>query len=223
MTPNAMAPPRQINLYNASLLPKREQFSARQIATGAIVAAAAIAAVSWWAAKEASTLRREVAEHEKTRAARTALALAPPMVDGRPVPSPQELAAQEKALVDKGALLVARQAALEGMKRGTASAEAGPSALMRMVAGTIPPSAWLGEIRVAGSRIDIVGKALDPADVDAWLARLRATGFLAESPMPGVRLERIEAPAPAGRARGAYQFTLSAALASPFAEEGARP
>ena len=222
MTANA-APPRQINLYNPALLPKREQFSARQIAAGAALAAVAIAAVSFWAAKEASTLRREVQEHERTRAAQNALALAPVMLDGRPVPSPEALAALEKALEAKAALLKSRQAALEGMRRGTAGADAGPSALMRVVASTIPATAWLGEIRVAGSRIDIVGKALDPADVDGWLARLRASGFLAETPLPSVRVERIEAPTHGGSARGAYQFTLSAALASPFAEEGARP
>lgn len=219
----ASATPRQVNLYNPALLPKRENFSARQIAAGVVVAALAIGAVSWWAASESRALRREVQEQERTRAARTAGALAAPTLDGRPVPTPEQVTALEQGLQAKAALLQARKASLDSLKRGMAGAEAGPSALMRLMATSIPPSTWLSEMRVSGSRLDIVGKALDPADVDGWLARLRASGFLAASPSPTLRLERIEAPTPAGRARAAYQFTLSAALSSPFADEAARP
>lgn len=223
MTAPAAALPRQVNLYNAALLPKREQFSARQIAIGVIVAAVALTAVSWWAANEARTLRREVREQEKARAELTARAMLPATHDGRPVPTPQEVAALEQGLQGKVAALQSRKAALDALKRGMAGAEAGPSALMRLVATSIPPSAWVSEIRAAGNRVDIVGKALDPAEVDAWLARLRVSGLLAEDPMPTVRLERIEPPAPAGRNQAAYQFSLSAVLSSPFADEGARP
>lgn len=215
--------PLQVNLYNPALLPKREQFSARQIAAGVAVAAVAIGAVSWWAASQSRELRLEVEVQARMRAERTARALAPPTLDGRPVPSPQQVAALEQGLQAKTALLQARKASLDSLKRGMAGAQSGPSALMRLVASTIPPSAWLSEIRASGSRLDIAGKSLDPAEVDGWLARLRASGLLAESPTPTVRLERIEAPTAGGRAQPAYQFTLSAALSSPFADEAARP
>lgn len=223
MTTLAATPLGQINLYNSSLLPKRENFSARQIAAGVIVAGVAMAAVAWWAALEARTLRREVADHVQHHAAKTARALAPPLLDGEPVPTPQQVAALEQGLQSKQALLQSRRAARDALKRGMAGLDGGPSALMRLIASSIPPPAWLTEVRVAGGRIDVTGKALDPAAVDGWLDRLRASGFLAEKPMPTVRVERIEAPAPLGRAPSTYLFSISATLSSPFADDGAQP
>ena len=90
--------PRQVNLYNPELLPKRERFSARQIATGVIIAGVAMVAVSWWAATESSALRKEMAEQAQYRALQTARAMVPPTLDGKPVPTPQEVAAREQTL-----------------------------------------------------------------------------------------------------------------------------
>ena len=216
------AAPSQINLYNAALLPKRESFSARQIAAGVAVAAVAMVAVSWWAASESRLLRKEVAEQAQYQAAKIARALVPPTLDGKPVPTPQEVAALEQGLKAKHALLESRRAALDAMKRGMVGPEAGPSALMRLVATSIPREAWLTELRVAGSRLDVAGRATDPAAVEAWLARLRASGFLAEKSTPTLRLERMEAPGTPGRTSG-YTFNVSATLASPLADEGPRP
>ena len=213
------ASPRQVNLYNAALLPKKERFSARQIAVGVIVAGVAMVAVAWWAAGESGALRKEIAEQAQYRAAQTARALVPPTLDGKPVPTTQEVAALELALKGKHVLLEARLAARDTLKRGMAGPDAGPSALMRLVASSIPREAWVTEIRVAGSRLDVAGRATDPAAVEGWLARLRNSGFLAEKQAPALRLERMEAAAP-GRAGGGYTFNISAILASPLAEEG---
>lgn len=219
----AAAPPRQINLFNPALLPKRESFSARQIAWGVLIAALAMAGIAWWAAREAGTLRREVAEQAKLLETATARALAPPVLDGKPVPSPEQVAALEKGLREKQAHLEARRAAREALKRGMAGPDAGPSALLRAIAGSIPAAAWVTEVRVVGARIDLSGRAIDPAAIHGWLDRLRASGFLAESPTPIVRVERMEAAAPSGRAATAYLFNISAELASPLADERAGP
>lgn len=213
-------PPRQINLYNPALLPKREHFSARQIVVGVAAAGVAMAAIAWWAAREAEVLRREVAEQARQLESVAARAQAPPLLEGQPVPTPQQVAALEQAFRDRQALLEARRAAREALKRGMAGPDAGPSALMRMVATSIPAAAWLTEVRAVGSRIEVSGKAVDPAAVEGWLARLRTSGFLAETPVPTVRVERIEAPVPAGRALPTYLFSIAAELASPLAEEG---
>lgn len=215
-----VAAPGQVNLYNPALLPQRERFSARQIAAGVIVAGAAMAAVGWWAASQSAALRKEIAEQVQYRAAQTARALAPPTVDGKPVPSPQEVTALEQGLKAKQVLLETRRAARDVLKRGLAGPDAGPSALMRLVASTIPREAWITELRASGSRLDVAGRAIDPAAVEAWLARLRTSGFLAEKPEPALKLERIEAGT--GRAGGGYTFSVAAALASPLAEEGTR-
>jgi Tfp pilus assembly protein PilN len=223
MTTLAAASPGQINLYNPSLIPKREHFSARQIAAGVVVALLAMIAVAWWASAEMRTLRRAVAEQEKLRVIESARALAPPMLHGEAVPTPQEVAALEKALGSQQALVATRRAARDALKRGMAGPEAGPSALMRLLARTVPPQAWVTEVRAVGGRLDLTGKTLDPAAVDAWLDRLRASGLLADRPLPTMRVERIEAAAPSGLAASAYLFNISAALSHPFADDGARP
>jgi Tfp pilus assembly protein PilN len=217
------ASPLQVNLYNPELLPKRERFSARQIATGVLAAGIAMAAVAWWALMQSSALRKEMAEQAQYRAAQTARAMVPPTLDGKPVPTPQEVAALEQGLKAKRAQLESRRAARDTLKRGMASAESGPSALMRLVATSIPREAWLTELRAAGSRLDVAGRATDPAAVEAWLARLRTSGFLAEKPAPALKLERMEAGPAAGRGTSGYTFNVSATLAAPFADEGKAP
>jgi Tfp pilus assembly protein PilN len=224
MTSPAPAPPlQQVNLLNPSLLPKRETFSARHIAVWSIVVFVAMAAIGWWATGEIRSLRRVVAEHAARHAEEAALAAVPRLPGGEVAPTQQEVAALEQSLRDRQSLLAARQGARDGLKRGLAGPDAGPSAVLRLMAATVPVSAWLTEVRVAGDRIDIAGKALDAAAVDDWLERLRSSGFLAPAPVPGVRVERIDSPTPSGRVLPVYVFGISAALASPFAEEGGRP
>lgn len=221
---NAIAAgPQQVNLYNPALLPQRERFSARQIAAGVIVAGVAMVAVAWWALSESRTLRKEMAEQEQYRAAQTARALAPPTLAGKAVPTLQEVGTLEQALKARHALLESRRAARDALKRGMASAESGPSVLMRLVATSIPREAWLTELRVSGSRLDVAGKATDPAAVEAWLARLRASAFLAEKPAPTLKLERMDAAAAPARSGSGYTFNVSATLAAPLAEEGKGP
>lgn len=212
--------PRQINLYNPALLPKREHFSARHIAVGVAAAGVAMVAIAWWAAKQSDVLRGEIASQAQELASETARAQGPPLVDGQPVPTPQQVALLEQALRDKQAQLEARRAAREALKRGRAGPDAGPSALMRIIAESIPAAAWLTEVRAVGGRFELTGKTIDPAAVQGWLERLRASGFLAEAPVPTVRVERIEAAAPAGRTPAAYLFSISAELSAPLADEG---
>jgi len=203
--------PQQINLYNPTLLPSREQFSARQLAIWVVIAVAALAAVAWWATGQMRSLMREMAEQARAPS------------KGPVGPTQQNVEAMEKALRDKLALLEARRATRDALRRGMAGPDAGPSAVLRRIADTIPPTAWVLEVKVAGSRIDIKGRALDPAAVDAWLERLRGSGFITEKPLPNLRVDRIEPAAGPGKGPASYGIQISATLAAPFAEEGGRP
>ncbi len=205
--------PQQINLFNPSLLPARQRFSARHLASGVVIAVVGLGAVGWWSTSEMRALRSEMAAQAPVAATRHADA----------GPTPQQVAGLEQTLRARHALLAARLAARDELLRGVAEHGSGPSGVMRRIADSIPSSAWLTEVRVGGARIDLSGKAFDPGAVDGWLDRLRKSGFLASRPSPTLRLERIEAPAQrAGSAQLAYQFHISAALSSPFAEEAAR-
>lgn len=213
----------QVNLFNASLIPKREQFSARQIAAGVILAAVAMIAVAVWSTLQMRTLRHEVAEQARQLAGRSASALAAPTLQGQVVPTAQEVAALEQTLRGRQSSLQARRAARDALKRGMAGPDSGPSAVMRLIAESIPQAAWLTEIRAVGGSIELSGRTLDPEAVDAWLGRLRASGLLAERPAPSVRAERIETSEATGRRAPAYTFGISGTLANPLAQEGGQP
>lgn len=233
------SPLRQINLYNDSLIPKREIFSARQIATWIVIAVTAMAAIAWWAVVETRKIGIEVANQVSRQSVERARK-ASVLPAGEVPPTPQQLAASEQTLRAQQAQLEARRAARETLRRGMANDKRGPSALMRLIATTIPPQVWVTEVRVAGSQVDVVGKTLDPAALNIWLERLRASAYVAVKPLPAVRLERVDVPASvSGPAPGlglvsaasrapastpvVHSFTISAGLSSPFAEDGVRP
>jgi Tfp pilus assembly protein PilN len=223
MTAPVAPPLSQINLYNASLLPTREIFSARLIVAWVAVAVVLMLAVGWWAILETRSLSREVANTAAYQAAEKART-APTMIDGEALPTPEQVAARELALRNQQALLEARRAARDVLKRGVADEKGGPSVLMRAIAAAAPPQAWLTEVRVAGGHIDLVGKTLDPVAVTVWLDKLRTSGLLALKPLPAVRVERIDSPQTTPvRPASVYSFAISATLSSPFAEDGGRP
>lgn len=240
MTEPSAMPLRQINLFNPALIPAREIFSARLIVGWVLVAVVAMTAVAWWAVIETRSVSQEVS----TQAARQIEAKArtvPISIPGEEFLTPEQAAAREQTLRRQQSLLETRRALRDTLKRGTASATSGPSALMRLIATSVPPQVWLTEVRVAGSQFEVSGKTLDPFAVNVWLDRLRASGQLVEKPLPVMRVERIETNAPAMtapstpsptppipaappvRSLPVYTFGLSAVLSSPFADDGGRP
>ena len=222
---------RQINLYNPSLIPTREVFSARLIVAWVIVAAIAMAAVAWWAVIETRKVNVEIANQALRQAADRARTVSSVPPEGEVLPTPQQLATRQQALRSQQAQLESRRALRDVLKRGTASDVSGPSAIMRVIATTAPSQAWLTEIRVSGSRVDISGRTYDPASVTLWLDRLRASGHLAAKPQSTVRVERADVAVPtpgtpppvAPRTPPVYTFGIVAALSAPFADDGGRP
>ena len=213
----------QINLYNVSLFPAREVFTARRISVGVVAAVLVMTAIGWWALAEKQRLSQEIASKAAARAAETARAELISAAGGAPLTPPQ-LAALETTLNAQRATLTARRDARDLLRQGLATDQAGPSALMRLLATSAPTQAWLTDIRVGGSQLEVAGKTIDPAAVNAWLERLAASGYLSAKPMPSLRLDRVEAPAPPpGRAYPVYGFTIVGTLVSPLADEGGRP
>ena len=153
MTELAAASLRQINLYNASLIPTREVFSARLIVTWVVIAALAMAAVGGWAVIEKRNVSRQVASQLSQQAANIARSTVVG-ADGEALPTPQQVAAMRESLRGKHALLETRRATRDLLARGLASDKGGPTALMRLVATTAPPQLWLTELRVSGKQVN---------------------------------------------------------------------
>ncbi len=213
------APLRQINLYNEALLPKREVFSARLIALWVIATALIMTAIASWTVTETRRLSRDATTQAASQAAQQSAVGANA---GEPLITPQQLDAQEQTVRTQQALLATRRAARDLLKRGLADDQHGPSAVMRLMSGTMPPQAWLTDLRIAGGQIEVIGKTLDPAVVNVWLERLHAAGMLAAKPPATVRLERVDGSTPT-RALPVYTFVMTALLATPFADDGSRP
>lgn len=216
-----LQPKRQINLLNAALIPTTDVFTARRIVVGVGLTILTMAFIGWWAMSEQQKLARELASKAAARVVE-ASRLVPTAGDGPP--NSQQLASREQDLRAQNAALVARRAVRDTLRRGLADIKHGPSALMRLMVTTAPPAAWVTDLRVAGGQFELIGKTLDPAAINLWQERLIASGVLAEKPMPAVRVERIETPAPTpGRPSAVYSFAITAALTIPLADDGGRP
>ena len=224
---------RQINLLNPSLLPKREFFSARSVLGWVIVAIVAMAAVAWWAATETRSVSRQASEQTVLRAAEKQRVFGAMLADGESIPTPQQIAAMDQSLRAKQTALESRRAALVNLKRVLGTENGGPSATLRTIASSMPDSVWLTELRATAGHLEVTGKTLDPAAVNAWLDRLTAAGYLTKKPVPAVRIERadvagavtapvgapgIATPSTASRVP-VYSFGIAATLAHPFAED----
>jgi Tfp pilus assembly protein PilN len=227
----AFAQKKQINLFNASLVPSKEVFTANRIVIGVVAALLTMVAIGWWAVSERQKLAQELAKQTAARAAeatRTQLAVG---VDA-PL-TPQELASREQALKTQVATVAARKVVRDALKRGLATDKQGPSALLRTLANTAPADAWVTELRAEGSQFELIGRTLDPTAVSLWQERLTAAGALAPTPMPVVKVERAEAVLPTStgataiaaspRGPGVYTFSIIGALAAPFAGERGKP
>ncbi len=220
---DATLPLRQINLLNPALMPAREIFSARLIVLWVFVAGMAMAVIAWWAVVETSRIKVEIAKQASRQIAEKAR-LTSVLGDSVAITTPQEVAAKEQEVRSQKTLLETRRVARDALKRGLVGDDGGPSALLRLVSQSIPPQVWVTEMRVSGNHMDIGGKTLDPLALDVWLERLLASNRLVSKPVPAVKLERVDAPAGAPtRNLIVYSFSMSAALSSPFADDGSRP
>ena len=223
MTELAVASVRQINLYNPSLIPESEVFSARLILTWVAITALAMAAIGGWAIVEKRNVSRQVATQLSQQAANSARSTVVG-ANGEVLPTPQQVEAIRQSLKGKYALLETRRATRDVLTRGLASEKGGPAALLRLIATSVPPQLWLTELRVNGKQVSIAGKTLEPSSVNMWLDRLRASGYLLEMPLPTMRVEQLASAAPAmAGVPLVYTFNIAAGLVSPFADEGAAP
>jgi Tfp pilus assembly protein PilN len=180
----------QINLYSPILLAPKRYFSALAMLQALGVLAAGLVGLSLWSVSHTQGLRRDLAsasaadsgEKQRLAAALAARPVAPTNVSALE----QELAQARKQLAEREALLasIAAPAPGNGISR---------SALLRVLAQTLPATAWLTEVRLVDGRVDIAGATLQPEALRPWLDRLSAHPALAGQTLEAVRVERRDA------------------------------
>lgn len=231
--------PQQINLCTPIFLTQKRYFSANTMAQAMgvfLLLGGSLSAYWTWSLKQVvagyqqsvATNQREV---DRLQAAITV---------SKAITAPAD-AALVQELQQRRDELQHREQLLEELRRGLTREGWGHSARLQLVAQSIPPQAWVTEIKAEEARFELSGFTLEPAALNVWMARLAASPLLQGQQLATVKVERAvtelrnAAGAPAGapgavtaaRAAGpaVWSFTLVSAVAVPPAASasGARP
>ncbi len=218
------APVGHINLFNPGLMPAKKSFSARSVTVWISIAVVAMIAVAWWAYFEKESVSKQLEDQKARRAAEAG--------SSADVPTLQQISALEMAVHAKQSTLEQRRAQRDALKRGMAAEGGGPSQTLRLLAASIPGDVWITALTARGDHLEISGRTINPVALADWMNRLGDNKYFAAKPISAVKLENAEfstgasadgsAPAaPRGRL-SVYSFSITAQLALPFADDGAR-
>ncbi len=216
----------QINLYSPILLAPKRYFSALAMLQALAVLAVGLVGLSLWSVSHTQGLKRDLAsasaadsaEQQRLRVALAARPTAPTSLSALE----QELAQARKQLAEREALLASIATPAPG------SSGISRSALLRLMAQTLPASAWLTEVRLVDGRIDIAGATLQPETLRPWLDRLSAHPALAGQTLEAVQVERRDANVGAGPESWSFRVVSGRSGSTPATpsgpvDAGARP
>ena len=218
----------QINLYSPILLAPKRYFSALAMLQALALLTVGLVGLSLWSVSHTQGLKRDLASATAADGAeqqRLQLALA-----ARPA-TPSNVSALEQELAQARRQLADREALLASLSAPTPSGRISRSTLLRLLAQTLPASAWLTEVRLVDGRVELAGATLQPETLRPWLDRLSAHPALAGQALEAIKVERRDVDAGRGRetwsfrvvsGRGGAAASTSAAPAAP-ADAGERP
>ena len=178
----------QINLYSPILLAPRRYFSARAMALSLALLALGLAALGAWAALNAERLQRELASAGAFHGAERTRLQQQLDASGRALPN--DIAALEQELAREDAARKDRQQRLAELSRGLVAEGQEPSALLRMLARTVPAPIWLDDVRYAEGRLEVAGHTLQPEALPPWLAKVSADPVASAQPLALLKVER---------------------------------
>jgi Tfp pilus assembly protein PilN len=183
----------QINLYSPILLTPRRYFSALAMTQALAALLLGLLLMCGWSVQSTQALRDSVASAtaaDSQERQRLAAELA-----RRPA-APRDSTALEQELVQARRQLAERQAVLAEIGHAPGGSAAARSALLRLLAQTLPASAWLTEVRLADGRVELLGQTLRPEELRPWLATLAQQPALAGQTLRAVKVERRDGSEP---------------------------
>ncbi len=220
----------QINLCNPIFLTQKRYFSASTMAQalGVFLLLGGLLSAYWaWTLQSLGEgYQQSVANNQREL---TRLQAAIQVIRANAAPAN---AAQLQELQARQAELQQRELLLRELKRGLLREGHGHAARLQLVARSIPPQAWVTEIRADELRLELSGYTLEPSALNSWVARLSDSTLLEGQQLAVVKVERVDAagarasPSAAAPLRGAggsplWSYTLVTALTP--AAMGARP
>jgi Tfp pilus assembly protein PilN len=193
----------QINLYSPILQEPRRYFSAMAMVQALGLFLLAVVALSGWSVWRTHALERDLAATGSSHAAekqRLMQALAQ-----RPA-RPADTAALEQELAQAERQLAERQHLLEDLGGNGAP----PSALLQLLAQTVPAPVWLTEIRWSEGRLELSGLTLQPEALRPWLGTLARHPLAHGQALGKLRVERRAELRPGGAETWSFQFVQGA-------------
>ena len=202
----------QINLYSPILLAPRRYFSALAMLQALAALAVGLLGLSLWSVSHTQGLRRDLAstvaadsaEQQRLQAALAARPAAPTNVSALE----QELAQARRQVNDRETLLASLSAPAPGSRTSR-------STLLRVLAQTLPASAWLTEVKLLDGRVELAGATLQPEALRPWLDHLSAHPALAGQSLEAVKVERRDPDAGPGRESWTFHVVSSGNSAKP--------
>lgn len=202
--------PQQINLCNPIFLTQKRYFSADTMARalGVFVLLGALLSAYWtWTLNALGTGYRQTVSNNQREIERLQAAIQINRINAGPAD-----AAQTKELEVRQAELQQRELLLRELRRGLLRDGYGHAARLRLVASSIPPQAWVTEVRADDLRLELSGYTLEPEALNAWVARLGDSPLLEGQHLSVVKVERVTPEARAASPASAQVRTISAPL-----------
>lgn len=203
----------QINLHRPILLKPKLLFSATAIAQATAVFSIAVVLGCIWVSARVKSFKQDSLDTEQRYTQErdrlvAALALLP--ASGSDVNALQQ---QLKSLQDA---LDQQRLSFKDRNLGRTIGDRRYSALLKLVADTVPPPIWITEMTMSIERLEITGMTLDPNALQAWSKHLSAHPLLQGLRLAAVKVEHVAKPAPAtapaathtAESREAWSFTL---------------
>ncbi len=219
--------PQQINLRNPIFLTQKRYFSASTMARslGVFLLLGTLLSAYWnWTLQTLNEGYRQSLSANQREIDRLQAALQLSRANAGPA-DPATL----KELEAGSAELQQREVLLRELRRGLLREGYGHAARLQLLARSIPPQAWVTEVRADDVRLELSGYTLEPAALNGWVARLAESPLLEGQQLSVVKVERVKAesrPSVAGlspsQSGPVWSYTLVTALA-PGPAVGAKP
>jgi Tfp pilus assembly protein PilN len=181
----------QINLCNPIFLIQKRYFSASTMARslGVFILVGGLLSVYWaWSLNALSGGYQQSVANNQREITRLQAAIQANRANAAPAD-----AAQLQELQARQTELQQRELLLRELRRGLLREGYGHAARLQLVARSIPPQAWVTEIRADDLRLELSGFTQEPAALNGWVARLADSALLEGQQLAVVKVERVSA------------------------------